>query len=575
MAAVNDIPDAGSFAKIVGALGIINVFYNQIGLGDLVDTILPKKSHHKVSNGDCLLSLLYNGFSGERRVLSKIDHQMSKLPINELFDRNIDPNDFNDDVLGRFFDNIYNYGPDAFFTRIVGHVNKMTQGMIEFDRLHSDITNFTVYGQYNKPTEDESFRITFGHPKDGRNHLRMFSLFLATNSKGIPVAMKELPGNCSDSKSLAANMRGLLNELKKNLEHLQDTIFIADAAFYNQFNIRDFGAPWITRVTETIGEAKELIAREVPLTTVSTDDRYSYFQTTSDYGETAQVWVLFHSTEMAARQEKTLKRKHEKAVKAGQAALRKKCNVKYVCGQDALNEANRWIKSQSLLKFSRLEVVARESVNGGKRGRPKKGEIRPKDYYIDADVILDDELAERERQTIGRFILATNNFDLSPEDILKFYKEQSQVEKGFRFLKSRDFRASEILLKNPHRIQGLCCFVAIMLLFYTLLEYKLNEGLKNNNIKINDETGRKLNKVTMGKVFDSYNDIKLMADYNTTKNTLTYYYVFFSEYEKQFLDILEALGPDFINFYLHKSGIIPLISVDWVPYSIKVKVKSA
>ena len=48
------------------------------------------------------------------------------------------------------------------------------------------------------------------------------------------------------------------------------------------------------------------------------------------------------------------------------------------------------------------------------------------------------------------------------ETILSYYKEQSQVEKGFRFLKDPVFCVDNVFLKNPKRIMALSM---IMVLF--------------------------------------------------------------------------------------------------------------
>ncbi|MDR2142610.1 MAG: IS1634 family transposase, partial [Deltaproteobacteria bacterium] len=152
----------------------------------------------------------------------------------------------------------------------------------------------------------------------------------------------------------------------------------------------------------------------------------------------------------------------------------------FACEEDAQSEAERWIKKQPLLKFDFQSIESREGPVSGKRGRPKKDEVRvlSKKYFIVADIILNDEAVARERRSLGRFILATNDLSISPENILKWYKEQSQVERGFRFLKSSDFRISEIFLKNPRRIQGLCCLMGMLLLIYIVLQIKLHIGLK-------------------------------------------------------------------------------------------------
>ena len=60
-------------------------------------------------------------------------------------------------------------------------------------------------------------------------------------------------------------------------------------------------------------------------------------------------------------------------------------------------------------------------------------------------------VAER-RQNLGRFVLATNDRDLSPDELLANYKEQGTVERGFRFLKDPSFWVVEIYLKKPSRI---------------------------------------------------------------------------------------------------------------------------
>jgi transposase len=47
-----------------------------------------------------------------------------------------------------------------------------------------------------------------------------------------------------------------------------------------------------------------------------------------------------------------------------------------------------------------------------------------------------------------RFILASNDFTLEAEKMLEYYKNQSKVEKGFRFIKDKSFSVSEVYLKN-------------------------------------------------------------------------------------------------------------------------------
>jgi hypothetical protein len=53
------------------------------------------------------------------------------------------------------------------------------------------------------------------------------------------------------------------------------------------------------------------------------------------------------------------------------------------------------------------------------------------------------------------------------------YKNQSQVEKGFRFIKDKSFRVSEVYLKKPQRIEALSMIMVLTLMIYSVAEWKL------------------------------------------------------------------------------------------------------
>jgi transposase len=446
----------------IGSKGIIAVFFKELGLVEFVDSLLPKNKDFKVSNGECLLCLALIGFSLSRRALYKVYEQMESLPIPALFGRDIDPNDFNDDVLGRFFDAVYNYGTSAFFMMIVNHIHKMLPGLINIDAMHTDITNFSVHGDYANAKEGD-FKIVQGHAKNGCHHLKLFSLALIANSDGIPIFMKELSGNCSDQKEIIAIIKKAREELKNNLLNDVTPLWIADAAFYNCESIKDFSGPFLTRTPETINEVKQLISTDVSLTQIDDTQQYSYYATTSQYGGVPQQYFLFHSQFMAQKKEVTFDRKIMKEKDKGEKALRAISRIGYACEKDALREAQSLISGFKHLEYLNLVVTSKQSTTN-KRGRPKNGEERPLKYYVAGELGLNNEIIERERQHLGRFVLATNDFSLSATDALRLYKEQSKVEKGFRYLKNNDFQISVVLLKNHERIQALCCYTALMLL---------------------------------------------------------------------------------------------------------------
>ena len=84
----------------------------------------------------------------------------------------------------------------------------------------------------------------------------------------------------------------------------------------------------------------------------------------------------------------------------------------------------------------------------------------------------------------GRFILATNDLDkenYQDQMMLNEYKEQQNVESGFRFFKDPWFMVDSIFLKSPKRIEALMMVMTLCLMIYNISQYKLRETLKEKN----------------------------------------------------------------------------------------------
>jgi transposase len=99
-------------------------------------------------------------------------------------------------------------------------------------------------------------------------------------------------------------------------------------------------------------------------------------------------------------------------------------------------------------------------------GRPAKNR-QPEEitYRLEGALASLPEPYTRKRQQKSCFILATNQLDsqaLSDDDLLSAYKDQQQVERGFRFLKDPLFMASPLYLKSPQRLMAL---MRVMTLF--------------------------------------------------------------------------------------------------------------
>ena len=105
-------------------------------------------------------------------------------------------------------------------------------------------------------------------------------------------------------------------------------------------------------------------------------------------------------------------------------------------------------------------------------------------------------LAE-ERRILGRFVLATNDLELSADELLANYKGQGAVERGFRFLKDKSFRVAEVFLKKTSRIQALAMVMVLCLFIYALTEFQLRRELERTGETVTSQTKKQTQRPTL------------------------------------------------------------------------------
>ena len=125
-----------------------------------------------------------------------------------------------------------------------------------------------------------------------------------------------------------------------------------------------------------------------------------------------------------------------------------------------------------------------------KRGIPSKTEERLIVYSIQAEITR-----------YYKAILASNELSLDPETMLDYYKNQSAVEKGFRFLKDKSFRISEVYLKKPERIEALSMVMVLTLLIYSVAEWMIRTRLKERDEFVPNQVNKPTQNPTLKWIF--------------------------------------------------------------------------
>jgi transposase len=356
---------------LIQHLGIVAGIYDLLGIGEVIDRLLPKQRNHKVPHSIVVKAMILNGlgFTGQRLYL--FPNFFKTIPVEELLGESITADDLNDDVLLRTLDAIYNYGATELFNEIVLEV--MRRYSLKTQLIHVDTTNFSVYGKYENDAPDgsDSIKITFGHAKDGRTDLKRFVLGLVTNQLGVPLFAQAYSGNESDKNSLIE----MIQKAQKAISLDDQSIWVADSALYTKMNVKMLGTdtPWITRITANIKQSSALLNADLDMTP-GEDQRYAFHATELDYGGIDQKAVVVWSEDKQKRDEKTLDRKIQKVDTQAKKELKTLQRMRFACAPDAENEAERWISDHPYHRFKdlRIEAVSERVVK--KRGRPRKDE---------------------------------------------------------------------------------------------------------------------------------------------------------------------------------------------------------
>jgi len=219
------------------------------------------------------------------------------------------------------------------------------------------------------------------------------------------------------------------------------------------------------------------------------------------YADIDQKWVVYHSEPMHERQEKTFNTNLEKDFEKTRKSLKKLSTHEFVCEPDARTAAEKWVKKHPRYQFKEISVVAVKHKDRKGPGRPKSDEPVTVVYTLDAEIEFNPEFIQQETQKWGRFVLATNDVDLPPDTLLEYYKGQGAVERGFRFLKDKSFRAAEVFLKKNSRIQALAMIMVLCLFIYSMVEFQLRRALERTGKTVISQTKKQTQRPTLKWIF--------------------------------------------------------------------------
>ena len=319
-------------------LGIVAAICREIGLmvgqsPTMIEQVDQQVgvSERKVSCGQATQAMVLNGLGFTSRALYLVPDYMKNRPVDVLIGEGLNAEDFNDDTPGRSLDDLYEAGVTEVFASVVSRALQMYGIRHRF--VHLDSSSLHVHGEYAGYEEEGGYvdrkmitmvapsatTITEGFSKDHRPDLKQAVVTLITSQAStIPVWLEALSGNSNDRVSFPKTVQAYCQHLGKDeqpyyimVARLQATIL--DSSGYSEENLKAMKSiRWLTRVPETLKQAKELVSQTQPVDMTLLEEGYWGREISSEYGGIRQRWLVVYSEAARQREERGLERKQVK-----------------------------------------------------------------------------------------------------------------------------------------------------------------------------------------------------------------------------------------------------------------------
>jgi transposase len=506
------------------------------------------KSESRVSVGTATVAMVLNGLGFSNRQLYLVPQFFANKPVEHLLGSGITAEMLNDDCLGRTLDWLYVHDLTKLFAGLASRARQIFG--ITAKQVHVDTTSFSVSGEYARAEADNEtvISITYGYSRDHREDLKQWMLALATTHEGdLPLFMQPLDGTSLDKVSLLAAIMAIQRQMRE--AHEEASVYVADNGVYSESNITQLnqaGVKWVSRVSETLSEAKAIVQKGSEVWQQSADGTVHWFSRELLLPQGRERWVVVYTRSSLQRAQQTLQRQVSKA----QTTWEQKCwhlgNRRYACEADARKAALREFKEKPAWLDMHSDLVAHPLYED--RGRPRTASSPTShQWQIVATVSVNEKQVEREAFRKARWIVGTNILEhaqLSDEQLIGTYKDQGGAERGFRFLKDPLFLASSVFVKKPERIMALSFIMVLCLLVYRLAEVRVRSRLAETEQTIPDQVHKPTTRPTMRWIFQCFEGIELLHVHTAATSLILVLGL-----QPVHRLILQLLGPLYEQFY--------------------------
>lgn len=438
----------------LGPLILLKPIFETLRISETIDRYLPMHRHREpgVSHGEILKALVLNRLMSPQP-LYHVEWWAEKVYLQTFGP--VRAHHLDDDRIRRALDSL-DHHIEAIEAELA--CRAITEYQVATETIHFDPTSIYFEGDY----EHEDL-IQLGYSRDHRPDAKQIHLGLnVTHDGSIPIRHTIRPGNTTDVTTVDDNMQKLRQVVKS-----RKLLIISDRGTVSAKNLIALskgGAEFLC--TLSIKEPHKALMAKIP------EYLYSPIPFTpkrKSQKTVGKFWGIERSLDFQWQQDKITTRAllvkssiklavdrkgREKRIRALEKRLRElraKLNQRQY-------RRKRYVQArlQTILKKNRFAKYLTISL----RGETNKLRL----------LVWRNQHRLREDQKLdGKYIMVTNLIDKTAPELLRLYKDQSQIEWRIRTLK-KHLKVRPVFLHREKRIKGLVFITILALMVYSLLE---------------------------------------------------------------------------------------------------------
>lgn len=441
----------------VGALPVLYALLETLQIRHIINRHCPTRA--EVDPGTTALVLILNRLMFPLPLYQVADWVGRTVLVGVL---GIPAAKFNDDRLGRTLDALYPH-LETIWLEVVEVA--MLKADIDLSVIFYDLTAFIAHGRYA-----QSDQVEFGFAHNTSLNKRKFKLALnATGDGNIPWLYRFLSGRTADQATVASNMNNLAAWLKRRGYRLAETMIVGDRAMLNDEIALGYDRHGLRYLA---GLRCVQRAHKAQLTRWPTE-QFDDFPL--EAGPNPQYWgrgcsVTFeHEGQMAAH----------RGLVVLSGPMRDQLRQSRQAQLDVLAQELAQLKTRIGQPYYRTVKAVQRCANARCRNA-KVGHLmsvtayQTEDGQVDLRWQIDTQTLWQVAERDGRYLLVTNDWSLSHQEMFRLYRQKDGVEKRFHICKS-DLQVSPVYLHQDQRIASMLLLNMLALLAYSLLERQVRQ----------------------------------------------------------------------------------------------------